>query len=195
MIENINPITSYVDLIGRQIYGESLLNYRSLYIYTVIGCGDFLNKDENKTNSRIILRNDSPTQDLVGHSFPIGKRSRICEESISPDEIGVNYFLTEKEALDGIAHKYRNVDVTKFDGKTINDLYFHAAQTKTNNDGYDVYIINSNYLCARPANENNCLEWYLCRGRHFKDKKLIGYSLESEGHVIHINTNVVNFWD
>lgn len=195
-IDNNKPITLYSNCVGKHIYGESILNYRELYVYTIIGCGDFLGVKEDAVYPRIIIRNDTPTRDCMGHSFPIGKYDTIYLQEIHPNEIGVKYFFSETEASENIANKYRNVDTTEFDGKKISDLHFHKLQTECNNDGYNYYYLKyPNFLCSKPIDNYGNLEWYLCRRSHFGDKRLFGYSLASEGHIIHIYTKTVNFWD
>lgn len=196
IIDNNMSITLYSDYVGKRIYGESILNYRELYVYTIIGCGDFLGVKEDALYPRIIIRNDTPTRDCMGHSFPIGKYDTIYLQEIHPDEIGVKYFFSETEASENIANKYRNVDTTEFDGKKISDLQFHKLQTECNNDGYNYYYLKyPNFLCSKPIDNYGNLEWYLCRRSHFGDKRLFGHSSALEGHVIHVDTKKVNFWD
>lgn len=196
-MEQYEPITTYSNYVGRKLYGESVLDYKELYVYTVVGCGDFLSRDEDKIYPRIIIRNDTPMHDAIGYWFPIGRNHGLSMQDIQPDEIGKNYFFTKEEARNQISHKYKYVDVTKFNNKSIVDFEFLKIQTESRHDGYKYYHYdNCRYLlCSKLIDDYDTFGWYLCRKYHFGNKQLFGHSFASEGHIIHLDKETVNFWD
>lgn len=187
----------YTDLVGKKLYGESLLSYKGLYVYTVIGCGQFLNHEETDSYPRVILRNDSPCRDAVGYAFPMGKLCSVTEYSIAPDEIGTDYFLSEEEAKEALINKYRYFDVSWVDGMTIDDLKYHQLQTESSKDGSKKYYYKSlkNTFSAKEINYEGDLEWYFHRNWFSSEMQPFAKSYASEGHILHVYSPTVNFWD